>query len=38
MNILNPGFRDMGSAVVRADGIFYQGPAVVWVVAFASPR
>ena len=37
-NILNPRFRDFGAALVRADGIFYAGPAVVWIAAFASPR
>ncbi|MDQ3085280.1 MAG: CAP domain-containing protein, partial [Actinomycetota bacterium] len=37
-NILNPGFRDVGAALVRADGIFYAGAAVVWIAAFASPR
>jgi len=37
-NILRPGFRDVGAALVRADGVFYEGAAVVWIVAFASPR
>ena len=37
-NILHPGFRDFGAALVRADGIFYAGAAVVWIAAFASPR
>jgi len=37
-NILHPGFRDFGAALVRADGIFYEGAAVVWIAAFASPR
>lgn len=37
-NILRPGFRDLGTAVVRADGVFYEGAAVVWIVALASPR
>ena len=37
-NILHPGFRDVGAALVRADGVFYDGPAVVWIAAFASPR
>ncbi len=37
-NILNPAFRDFGAALVRADGIFYAGAAVVWIAAFASPR
>lgn len=37
-NILHPGFRDVGAALVRADGVFYEGAAVVWIVAFASPR
>lgn len=37
-NILRPGFRDVGTALVRADGVFYEGAAVVWIVAFASPR
>jgi uncharacterized protein YkwD len=38
VNILNPGFRDVGTALVRADGVFYEGAAVVWIAAFASPR
>jgi uncharacterized protein YkwD len=38
LNILNPGFRDVGTALVRADGVFYEGAAVVWIAAFASPR
>jgi uncharacterized protein YkwD len=38
VNILNPGFRDVGTALVRADGVFYEGAAVVWIVAFARPR
>ncbi len=37
-NILSPAFHDVGAALVRADGIFYEGAAVVWVAAFASPR
>jgi uncharacterized protein YkwD len=37
-NILHPGFRDLGTALVRADGVFYEGAAVVWIAAFASPR
>lgn len=37
-NILRPGFRDVGAALVRADGVFYEGAAVVWIVALASPR
>jgi len=37
-NILRPGFRDVGAAFVRADGVFYEGAAVVWIVALASPR
>jgi uncharacterized protein YkwD len=37
-NILRPGFREVGTALVRADGTFYEGAAVVWIVAFASPR
>ena len=37
-NILHPGFRDVGAALVRADGVFYEGAAVVWIVDFASPR
>jgi uncharacterized protein YkwD len=36
-NILHPGFRDLGTALVRADGVFYEGAAVVWIVTFASP-
>ena len=37
-NILHPRFRDLGAALVRADGVFYGGAAVVWIAAFASPR
>ena len=37
-NMLRPGFRDVGTALVRADGVFHEGAAVVWIVAFASPR
>lgn len=37
-NIFNPAFRDVGAALVRADGIFNEGAAVVWITAFASPR
>ena len=37
-NILQPGFRNVGAALVRVDGIFYAGAAVVWIAAFASPR
>ncbi len=37
-NILDPRFRNVGAALVRADGIFYDGAAVVWIAAFASPR
>ena len=37
-NILNPAFRDVGAALVRADGIFFEGATVVWIADFASPR
>lgn len=37
-NILDPAFREVGAALVRADGVFYDGGAVVWIAAFASPR
>ncbi len=37
-NILQPGLRDVGAALVRADGVFYAGASVVWIVALASPR
>jgi len=37
-NILNPAFRDVGAALVRADGISFEGAAVVWIVDFAAPR
>ena len=37
-NILDAEFRDIGSDLVRADGVFYEGPTVVWIAAFASPR
>lgn len=37
-NMLDPRFRDVGAALVRADDVFYDGAAVVWIAAFASPR
>ncbi|MEX2614045.1 MAG: CAP domain-containing protein [Gaiellaceae bacterium] len=37
-NVLGAGFRDVGTALVRADGLFGDGQAVVWIAAFASPR
>ena len=37
-NILDPAFRDVGAALVRADDVFYDGGALVWIVAFGSPR
>ena len=37
-NILRPEYRDVGAALVRADGVFYEGPAIVWIVTLASPR
>lgn len=37
-NILQAAYRDLGAAFVLADGVFYDGPAVVWIVSFASPR
>jgi len=37
-NVLGAGFREVGTALVRADGLRSDGPAVVWIAAFASPR
>jgi uncharacterized protein YkwD len=37
-NILGPGFRHVGAAPVRANGLLGGGPSVVWTATFASPR
>jgi uncharacterized protein YkwD len=37
-NMLGSGFREVGAALVRADGLLGDGQAVVWIAAFASPR
>jgi uncharacterized protein YkwD len=37
-NILRPGFRHLGSALVRAHGMRSEGDGALWVTAFATPR
>jgi uncharacterized protein YkwD len=37
-NLLNAGFRHVGAAPVRANGLLDGTDAVVWTAAFASPR
>lgn len=37
-NILRPGFRHIGAALVRAQGMRQEGDAALWVTAFATPR
>lgn len=37
-NVLQPGFRDLGAAPVRAQGLLGDGDVVVWTATFASPR
>jgi uncharacterized protein YkwD len=37
-NVLRPYFRDVGAALVRADGLVNDGPEVVWVATFGSKR
>jgi len=39
-NVLRPGFRDVGAALVRVRDLFGdgEGDAVVWIAAFAAPR
>jgi len=37
-NVLGPGFREVGTALVRGDGLFGDRQAVVWIAAFASQR
>lgn len=37
-NILRPGFRHMGAALVRGEGILNEGAEAVWTATFASPR
>ena len=37
-NILGSGFRHVGAAPVRANGLLGAGPSVVWTATFGSPR
>jgi uncharacterized protein YkwD len=37
-NVLRPGFKHLGAALVRGDGLFGEDDAVVWIAAFATPR
>ncbi len=37
-NVLRPGFRDVGAALVRAPGLFGDGDAALWIATFAAPR
>ena len=37
-NILGPGFRDVGAALVRAPGMRREGDGALWITAFATPR
>ena len=37
-NILRPGFRHVGAALVRGQGILDNGAEAVWTTTFASPR
>ncbi len=37
-NILGSGFRHVGAAPVRANGLLGGGPSVVWTATFGSPR
>jgi uncharacterized protein YkwD len=37
-NVLRPGFRHLGAALVRGDGLLGGEDAVVWIAAFATPR
>jgi uncharacterized protein YkwD len=37
-NILRPGFRHLGAALVRAQGMRQEGDGALWVTAFATPR
>lgn len=37
-NILRPGYRHVGAAPVRANGLLGNGVSVVWTATFASPR
>lgn len=37
-NILRPGYRHVGAAPVRAEGLLGNGVSVVWTATFASPR
>jgi uncharacterized protein YkwD len=37
-NVLRPGFRHLGSALVRARGMGGDGDGALWITAFATPR
>jgi uncharacterized protein YkwD len=37
-NVLRPGFRHVGAALVRGQGLVNAGPEAVWIATFASPR
>ena len=37
-NILRPGFRHVGAALVRAPGMRTDGDGALWITEFASPR
>jgi uncharacterized protein YkwD len=37
-NVLRPGFRHVGAALVRGQGILGSGVEAVWTATFASPR
>jgi uncharacterized protein YkwD len=37
-NVLRPYFRDLGATFVRGQGLFNEGPEVVWVATFGSRR
>lgn len=37
-NILEPGFRELGAALVRAPGLRRVGDGALWITAFATPR
>ena len=37
-NILRPGFRHVGAALVRAPGLRTDGDGALWITEFATPR
>jgi len=37
-NILRPGFRHLGAALVRAPGMGSDGDGALWITEFATPR